>query len=90
MFELFFLHMPRGTGTRVVDSSGLPKAISGYIPSSTSRDQISISGSIVPTAMWFPNSFFGEVEEVAEELANGKSSHSRRRGKFGSIRSWWA
>jgi hypothetical protein len=47
-------------GTCAVDLSGRPITTSEYIPSRTSRVGIPISGSIVPTAMWFPDSFFGE------------------------------
>jgi len=59
--------------------------------STTSRDQISISGSSVPTAMKFPKLVaeeFVSAGVVEVEDVGGKSSHSRQRGKVGSIRSW--
>lgn len=85
--------MPRGVGTCAFVSSGRPSTEAGYMASTTSRGQISISGSRVPTAMKFPKPGFAGSDDVGVleegEVIGGKSSHSRQRGKFGSIRSWW-
>ena len=70
-------------------TSGRPRTEVGYMASRTSSDQISISGSRLPTAIKFPKPDLLSVGlREGEEVEGGKSSHSRQRGKLGSMRSW--
>lgn len=68
---------------------GGPRIASGYRESTTSRDQISTSGSRVPMATKFPFRFVSGFGSSADDERGPKSSHSRHSGRAGRRISWW-